>query len=357
MLALSSSGLAHTVIGSLGPVSKIAYSPTEGMRLGVAMKRREFITLAGGALAWPLAARAQQAKRIARIGLFLPPPRNLEVETFLAGLRDLGWVEGDNIHVEYRDADGDNDRLPALATELVALDVDVLVTATTTGILAAHRATTKIPTVMIVGPDLVTLGLAASMAHPGGNITGQTFFLTELAAKRLEILVSLTPSITRAGVLLQRGNPLNNITMSAMTTAAPALKVELLPIEVDSDLESALSVVDATHMDGLVITDANVFLTNQSLISAIVEKCRVPSVAAPIVAARGAALVGYGVDFTAMFRRSTVFVDKILKGANPADIPIEQPTQFKTIINLKTAKALGVEIPPAVLLRADEVIE
>src|SRR4051794_2923928 len=226
------------------------------MTLRVAMKRREFITLAGGALAWPLAARAQQAKRIARIGLFLPPPRNLEVEAFLAGLRDLGWVEGENIHVEYRDAGGDNDRLPALATELVALDVDVLVTATTTGILAAHRATTKIPTVMITGPDLVTLGLVASMAHPGGNITGQTFFFTELTAKRLEILVSLAPSMTRAGVLLQRGNPLNDITMSAMTTAAPALKVELRPIEVDipGDLESALSAVGSTAMDGLVIT-------------------------------------------------------------------------------------------------------
>src|SRR5437667_9003514 len=185
------------------------------MRLRLAMKRRDIITLLGGALVWPLVARAQQAKRIARIGLFLPPPRNLEVEAFLAGLRDLGWVEGDNIHVEYRDADGDNDRLPALATELVALDVDVLVTATTTGILAAHRATTKIPTVLIVGPDLVTLGLAASMAHPGGNITGQTFFLTELAAKRLEILASLAPSMTRAGVLLQRGNPLNEGTMTA----------------------------------------------------------------------------------------------------------------------------------------------
>jgi putative ABC transport system substrate-binding protein len=212
---------------------------------------------------------------------------------------------------------------------------------------------------MIVGPDLVTLGLAASMAHPGGNITGQTFFMTELAAKRLEILASLAPSITRAGVLMQRGNPLNNSTMSAMTTAAQALKVELRPIEVDipGDLESALSVVGSTPMDGLVITDANAFVTNSSLVAAIVDKCRVPSVAAPIVASRGAALVGYGVDFTAIFRRATVFVDKILKGANPADVPIEQPTQFKTVINLKIAKALGVQIPPSLLVRADEVIE
>jgi putative tryptophan/tyrosine transport system substrate-binding protein len=323
------------------------------------MKRREIITLVGGALAWPLAARAQQGKRIARIGLFLPPPRNLEVEAFLAGLRDFGWVDGENVHVEIRDAGGDDSRLPALAAELVALNVDVLVTATFQGILAAHRATAKIPTVMITGPDLVTLGLAANLARPGGNITGQTFFLTELAAKRLEILASLAPSMTRAGVLLQRGNPLNDSTMSAMTTAAEALKVELRRIEVSipGDLESTLSVVGSTSVGGLVITEANAFVTNASLVAAIVDKCRVPSIAPPILASRGAAMVGYGVDFTAMFRRSAVFVDKILKGANPADIPIEQPTRFKTVVNLKAAKALGVEIPPTVLLRADEVIE
>jgi len=278
---------------------------------------------------------------------------------FLAALRDLGWVEGENIHVEYRDAGGDDSRLPALATELVALNVDVLVTATFPGVLAAHHATTKIPTVMIVGPDLVTIGLAASMAHPGGNITGQTFFLSELAAKRLEILASLAPSMARAGVLMQRGNPLNNTTMSAMTTAAEALKVELRPIEVDvpGDLENALSAVGPTAMDGLVITDANAFVTNSSLVAAALDKCRVPSIAAPIVASRGAALVGYGMDFTAMFRRATVFVDKILKGADPADMPIEQPTQFKTVVNLKIAKALGIEIAQSLLVRADEVIE
>jgi putative tryptophan/tyrosine transport system substrate-binding protein len=288
---------------SVGLMSKIAYALPEGMRLRLAMKRREFITLVGGALAWPLVAGAEPGKRIARIGLFLPPPRNLEVEAFLAGLRDLGWVEGDNIRVEYRDADGDNDRLPALATELVALDVDVLVTATTPGILAAHRATTRIPTVMIAGPDLVTLGLAASMAHPGGNITGQTQFVVELAARRLEILASLVPSMTRAGVLMQRGNPLNNDTMNAITTVAQALKVELRPIEVSvpGNLESALSAVGSTSMDGLLITEANAFITNSSLVAAIVDTCRVPSIAAPILASRGAALVGYGVDFTAMF--------------------------------------------------------
>jgi len=322
------------------------------------MRRREFVGLLGGVAAWPLAAGAQQAKPVARIGLFLPPPRNLEVDAFLAGLRDFGWIEGDNAHVEYRDAGGDDSRLPALAAELVALDVDVLVTATFPGILAARGATTKIPTVMIVDPDLVTIGLAASMAHPGGNITGQTFFLTELAAKRLEILAGLAPAMTRAGVLLQRGNPLNAGTMSAMTAAAQVLKLQLAPIEVDvpGDLQGALAAVAATRVDGLVITDANAFVTSP-IVAAIVAQCRVPAIAAPVLASRGAAPVGYGVDFTAMFRRAAGFVHRILKGADPGDIPIEQPTQFRTVVNLKTAKALGVEIPPAVLLRADDVIE
>jgi putative ABC transport system substrate-binding protein len=147
--------------------------------------------------------------------------------------------------------------------------------------------------------------------------------------------------------------------MGAMTTAARVLKIELRPIEIDlpGDLESALAVVGSTPMDGLVITDANAFVTNPSIVTAIVDKCRVPSVAAPVVASRGTALVGYGVDFTAIFRRATVFVDKILKGANPADVPIEQPTQFKTVINLKTAKAIGIQMPPSLLVRADEVID
>lgn len=323
------------------------------------MKRREFIILAGGALMWAPAAHAQHAKRISRIGLFLPPPRNSEVDAFLLALRGLGWIEGENVHVEYRDANGDDARLPALAAELVALNVDVLVTATFPGVLAAHRATTTIPTVIIVGPDLVTLGVAASMAHPGGNITGQTFFLTELAAKRLEVLASIAPSTRRAGVLMQRGNPLNDGTMSALTKAASALKVELLPIEVSipGDLDAALSTVSSAAVDGLVITDANGFVTNSSMVAAIVDKCHVPSIAAPISASSGGALVGYGVDFTSMFRRAAVFVDKILKGANPADIPIEQPTQFKTVINLRTARTLGLDIPQSVQVRADEVIE
>ncbi len=322
------------------------------------MQRRKLITLVVGALAGPSAARAQQTKRIARIGLFLPPPRNAEVDAFIEGLRDLGWVEGKSMHLEYRDAGGDDSRLPALAAELVALNVDVLVTATTAGILAAHRATTTIPTVMLSGYDLVSLGLAKSLAHPGGNITGLTFFVTELVVKRLEILKNLAPSTTRAGVLLVRGSPQNKGIMTAMTAAAQALKVELRPIEVDAlgDLESTLSASGTLPMDGLVITDTNLFLTNAAAVAAIVAQHRLLSIAAPVIASQGA-LIGYGVDFTAMFRHGAVLVDKILKGARPADIPIEQPTKFKTLVNLKTARALGVDVPQTLLAGADELID
>ncbi len=262
------------------------------------------------------------------------------------------------MHLEYRDAGGDDSRLPALATELVALNVDVLVTATTAGILAAHRATTTIPTVMLSGYDLVSLGLAKSLAHPGGNITGLTFFVTELVVKRLEILKNLAPSAARVGLLLLRGSPQNGGIMTAMTTAAQALSIELRPIEVDAlgDLESALSADGALRIDGLVITDTNLFLTNASSVAAAVARHRLPSVAAPMIASKGA-LLGYGVDFTAMFRHGAVLVDRILKGAAPSEIPIEQPTKFKTVVNLKTARALGVEMPPTLLASADELVE
>lgn len=305
-----------------------------------------------------MTARGQQPKRIARIGLFVPPPRNAEIDAFIGGLRDLGWIEGTNVHVEYRDAGGDDSRLPALAAELVALDVDVLVTATTAGILAAHRATTTIPTVMITGYDLVALGLANSLARPGGNITGQTFFAAELVAKRLEILKSLVPSIAHAGILLLRGSPQNDSIAKTMMATAQALQVKLRPIEVDAlgDLESALSVAEPFRMEGLVIPDTNLFLTNASLVGQIVTQRRFPSVAAPMIASQGG-LFGYGVDFNAMFRHGAVFVDRILKGARPADIPIEQPTKFITVVNLKTSRALGVEVPPTLLARADELIK
>jgi putative ABC transport system substrate-binding protein len=323
------------------------------------MRRREFICVLGGAAAvWPLSVRAQQPKRIPQIGLFLPPPRNTDVDEFLHWLRDLGWVEGETIHAEYRDAGGDESQMPRLASELVALNVDVLVTAGTPGIYVAHRATTTIPTVMISGGDLVAMGLAASLAQPGGNITGQTFFAPELLARRVEFLKTVAPSMTRAGVLMIRNYETNAYMMSLIEDHARALNVALRPIEVEGlgEIEGAPADAGFGPMGGLVIADHSLFITNRSEVASIVQKRLLPSIATLRIAAHGG-LFGYGVDFAAMFRHAPVFVDKILKGAKPADIPIEQATKFTTIVNLKTAKALGLEIPATLLTGADEVIE
>src|SRR5271165_830229 len=291
-------------------------------------------------------------------GLLVPPPRNSDVDAFLQGLRDLGWVEGENVHVEYRDAGGDDSRLPALAAELIALDVDVLVTIPTLGVLAAHRATTTVPIVAIAAGDLVGMGLAASLAHPGGNITGQTFFAPELHGKRLELLKTAIPSLSRAGVLMIGGAQPNAYMMSAIEEAAKALKVALRPIEVGGlgDVEGALAAEGSDPIGGIVILDHPQFLTNPSALAAIVLRRALPAVAAPVIAAQGG-LLGLGVEMPAMFRHAATFVDKILRGAKPGDIPIEQATKFTTVINLKTARALGLDIPPMLLAAADEVIE
>jgi putative ABC transport system substrate-binding protein len=321
------------------------------------MRRREFFMLAGAAAVLPFAARAQQSKRLPRIGLILPQPRAPEVDEFLAGLRDLGWVDGETMHVEYRSAEGDDARLPALAAELVDMNVDVLVTAGS-GVFAARRATATIPIVVAAAPDVVVLGFAVSLAHPGGNLTGQTFFLPQLIAKRLENLKAVAPSLTHAGVVMYRGSGANADVMRVVSVAAEALRVEVRPIELGGvgEFERAFPAAPSEPIGGFVTTDHTLFLFNADTLSAIAQKRGLPWIGAPSAAAHGA-LIGYGVDFLAMFRSSAVFVDKILKGAKPADIPIEQATKFSTIVNLKTAKALGVEIPAVLLAGADEVIE
>jgi len=322
------------------------------------MRRRDVIGLVGSAVvAWPRAVRAQQTKRIPRIGLFLSAPRNSNVDEFLGGLRDLGWIEGESIHIEYRSAGGDDSRLSALAVELVALKVDVLVTAST-GVYAAHRATTIIPIVVISTGDIVGMGLAANLAHPGGNITGQTFFAQELVAKRVEILKEVAPKATRVAVLMGRGVPTNAHVMSVVEAAAKTMNLEVRPVELGGieELAGAFPIAGFAPLDGVVLTDHPLLLTNAATVAAFAGERGLPAIGAPIIATNGG-LIGYGVDFPLMFRRAAVFVDKILKGANPGDIPIEQATKFKTIVNLKTAKALTVEIPPTLLAGADEVIE
>jgi putative ABC transport system substrate-binding protein len=221
----------------------------------------------------------------------------------------------------------------------------------------ARSATATIPIVVIVAPDVLALG-AASLSHPGGNLTGQTFFLPQLIAKRLEILKTIVPSLSRAGLLMYRGSGANADVIRVASDAAAVLKLELQPVELASvdEFESALSPAPAEAFGGFVTTDHTLFQSNEDTLSAIANKRGLPWIGAPLSATHGG-LLGFGVNFAALYRHAAVFVDKILRGAKPGDIPIEEATKFKTVVNLKTAKALGLDIPPTVLASADEVIE
>jgi putative tryptophan/tyrosine transport system substrate-binding protein len=323
--------------------------------------RREFITFLGGAaVAWPLAARAQQSRRVARIGYLDFASFSFSasyISAFREGLRNLGYVEGENLQIEFRFAEGENNLLPGLATELIRLNVDVIVTYAT-GVPAAQSVTSTIPIVMATYSDAVVAGIVASIANPGGNVTGSTFFNPELMAKRLELLKEIAPSMARAGVLLFRGSAMNRPMLEAMDQTAKPLGVELQPTEVDrpTDLESAFSVFVNQQVGGLVVGDHVFFRINARPITVLAEKHRLPSIGRLELATTGG-LMAYGVDFFDQFRRAAVFVDKILKGAKPGNIPIEQATKFTTIVNLKTANWLGLTVPPTLVARADEVIE
>ena len=322
------------------------------------MRRREFITLLGGAAAFALRPpnASAQAGRVARIGYlsFLSATQNRRgTEAFRAGLRDLGYVEGGNIQIEFRFADNDKDLEASLAAELVRLNVDVIVTAT--GVPAAQRATRTIPIVMATYSDAAAVGIA-SIANPGGNVTGSTFFYPELMAKRLELLKEAAPSVARAGVFTFRGSESNDSMLKAIDSAAKVLGMELQPFEIGrpAEFEGAFSALASLQAGALLVGDHAFFLVHADTITALAAERGLPSIG-PLELSGG--LMSYGVSFPEQFRRAAVFVDKILKGSKPGDIPIEQATKFKTIVNLKTAKALGVTLPTSILLRADEVIE
>jgi putative tryptophan/tyrosine transport system substrate-binding protein len=323
------------------------------------MRRRAFIAALGVAVAWPLAARAQRASRIPRIGLLLTNSEADEEKrgipaAFLVGLSRLGYVEGKTVVIEARFADGKPDRMPALAAELVASKVDVIVTPGQ-GVSAAHSVTTTVPIVAAAAGDLVADGLARSLTHPGGNVTGQSIFAPQMLAKRLERLKQTVPSLRRAGLLRRPGFV---VSLEAMAGLAKALDVELEPFDAAdaAGYEAAFSSASAASIGGFVISDAGQFYGDAGIIASIANRHGMPTVGAPQLAARGI-LIGYGVDVPELFRHAATFVDKILKGANPGDIPIEQATKLVTIVNLKTARSLDLEVPPAILAAADEVIE
>ena len=327
------------------------------------LKRRELITLLGGAAAsWPLAARAQQPGKVVRIGFLGTASASgyaSQVEGFRLGLRDLGYVEGTNLIIEYRWAQGNYARLPQLAAELIHSNVELIVTHGTPGSFAAKQATTTIPIVVALAGDPVAAGIVTSLARPGGNITGQSFFAPELDAKRIELVKELMPRMTRVAALVNPDNPSNiGPELRAMETAAQSLKLNLQQVAVrgPNEFESAFERIEQEHADAVVVSDDGMLIANFETIAALAAKRRFVSIGFKEFAQAGG-LMGYGVDFFAAYRRAAVFVDRVLKGGKPADIPIEQATKFEFVINFKAAKALGVTVPASLLVRADVVIE
>jgi putative ABC transport system substrate-binding protein len=329
------------------------------------LDRRAFLgTLAGGLLALPLAAEAQQAAKIPRIGflaLNVAPNPHLP-EAFRQGLRDLGYVEGRNLVIEYRDAEGKPERLPALAAELVALKVDVILAGGTSQALAAKQATKTLPIVFAQAGDPVASGLVTSLARPGGNVTGLSNLTSDLVGKHLELLKQAVPGVGRVAVLWRAGE-LGERTerdmLKGAEVAGRALGVRLQFVEVrgPADLDRAFSDMITARAGALTVLGSALFATERRRLVDLVAKNRLPAVYPWREFVDAGGLMGYGANFADLYRRAATYVDKILKGAKPADLPVEQPTKFELVINLKTAKALGLTIPQSLLGRADEVIQ
>jgi putative ABC transport system substrate-binding protein len=327
------------------------------------MKRREFITLLGAAAAWPLAARAQQSA-VPVVGFLnsSPPDTNADrVRAFRQGLKDVGYVEGENVAIEYRWAENQNDRLPALAAELVRRKVAVIVaTGGTLPALAAKAATTTIPIVFGVGDDPVRLGLVASLARPGGNATGMNFFLGELTAKRLELLRELVPAAARVAVLVNPANAARaeSTTKDAeMAAHAIALQIKIFNASTSGELHAAFESLARERPDALFVGSDPFFTIRRVQLATLAARHGLPAAFASRDNVEVGGLMSYGTNINDAFRQNGVYTGRILNGDKPAELPVVQSTKFELVINLATAKALGLEVPPTLLARADEVIE
>ena len=325
--------------------------------------RRELLIALGGALAAPLASFAQrQPAKVARIGFLGAASASVwasRVEVLQAGLRDLGYVEGKNIIIEYRWADGKYERLPALAAELVQLKVAVIVAADTSAIQAAQQATTTIPIIMVSTPDPVGAGLVASLSRPGGNITGLSGISMDLSSKYLELLRVAVPKLSRVAVLVNPAHPnhpdiLKNIQVNAKMTG---VNVSPLQASTASQIEAALGAMTRERAGALIVLPDPFFFTQARQIAELAAKNRLPTMFWTRELAEAGGLMSYGQSVPERFRRAATYVDKILKGAKPADLPVEQPTKLELLVNLKAAKAIGLTIPQELLFRADKVIE
>jgi len=325
------------------------------------MRRREFIAaIAATAACRTTAARAEQAGQMRRIG-FLGAVTAAKyatlVDSFRSGLRDFGYIEGKNIVIEFRWAEGNNQRLPDLARELADLHPDLLVTHGTPGTAAAKQATTTVPIVMAVSGDAIATGLIKSLAHSGCNVTGTTFFGPELAAKRLELIREAVPNVHQVAVFVNPDNPVNGPVLKAMddTAAALGIKLRQFVLRRSAELDGAFAAIAAGRCDAVAVFEDGITVANAAAIAQLAAKQRLPLTGFPALAAAGG-LIGYGANIPKLFRRAAYFVDKILRGAKPADIPVEEPTEFDLVINREAAKALGLTIPGTLLATANRVI-
>ena len=323
------------------------------------MKRREFITLLGGAATWPHAAGAQQGARLWRIGVLETTSLALNAANFAAflqGLRELGYVEGHNISIEYRSSDTAG-LFRDLATDLVHLNVDLILVRGTPAVLAAKSVTTTTPIIIVSSADpLVAVG---SLAHPGGNVTGLSKLTPELTAKRLELLKELLPNASRVAVIWDPGYSAFLSDWQELRARARALNVSLQSVEVRSvaDLDRAFAAIARERTDAVITFSDTMTYNSPTRVAGLATEARLPLISPFRELAEAGCLMSYGPNVPDMYRQAARYVDKILKGAKPADLPVEQPTKFELLVNLKTAKALGVSIPQSILLRADELIE
>jgi putative ABC transport system substrate-binding protein len=324
------------------------------------MRRREFITVIGGAAAaWPLVAQAQQPEKLPTIGFLGANTAETQSQwtaAFLLRLRELGWIDGRNIGIEYRWLEGHSEHAAEIAAEFVRLKVDIIVTSGDANVVAARQATSVIPIVFAGSGDPVGSGLVVSLARPGGNATGLSIQQPDLSGKRLELLREVVPYIRRLAIMANVGNPATVLDMRDVQAAAGTLGLEVVLLEIRRTEDIALA-FDALKADALYVCTEPLAFTNRIRINTLALTSRLPTMHAFREYPAAGGLMSYGTDFPNLFRRAGDYVDKILRGTKPADIPVEQPTKFDLVINLTTAKALGLTVPPSLLAGADEVIE
>jgi putative tryptophan/tyrosine transport system substrate-binding protein len=324
------------------------------------MTRREFITLLGAAAAWPLAARAQQAGSKYTVGILSAGGENATLGTVLvAALREFGWIEGKNVVFEHRYAENRLERLPGLAANLVGLKVDVIATAGTLAPLAAKQASSTIPIVMTAAGDPLGSGLVASLARPGGNVTGMSLMAPDLGGKRLELLKEVLPRLARVVVLWNAANPYSALVFKETHAAGRTLGIEVQSLEVRApdDFDGVFEAARRQRPDALITVEDPLTASHRHGVADFTLEQQLPSLHGLREFAAAGGLMSYGASLADLFRRAAGYVDKILRGAKPADLPVQQPSKFELVINLKTAKALGLEAPPSLLATADEVIE